>query len=53
MADTVGDPGEAVDQSHGMSDVLDVRRRVDDLQQDAVAVADQVVPAAGLATVDR
>ena len=47
-----GDWWDAVDQGECLGDVVDVGRGGDDGERCAVAVADQVVFAAGLAPVD-
>jgi hypothetical protein len=48
-----GDRWVAVEQVEGSADVGDVRATGQHVDRDAVAVADQVVLAAGLAAVDR
>jgi predicted alpha-1,6-mannanase (GH76 family) len=53
VADAAGDGRDGVDQGEGLGDIVGVRRRGDDLERGAVAVADQVVLAAALAAVDR
>lgn len=52
-AGAAGDRWDAVDQGEGLGDIVDVRRGRDDLERSAASVADQMVFAARLASVDR